>query len=264
MFFEVATFADNVEGVWMAVSPSGVVYVTSPANNVIQKVERGVVSDLTNRTRGDTDGPLSTASFHGPSGIVSDKAGNLYIADQGNHRIRKIDTSGNVTTEAGPSGPEKLRGWADDFKNVSLFCSPKAIAIHAANATLYVSEHNRIRSIPLNFVHGRDRMSVGTVAAVGIKGFADGPALIAQFNDPWGLAVTQMDDVIVADTFNHRIRHVNSFWHGHHSCRKWRALGARRWFTVRRCGRRCMLGLSDPLGWQSTRRARCWWLTEPT
>jgi len=208
LFFEVATLQDNVDATWMAISPSGVVHVTHPADNKIQKIEGGVVTDLISSTHGNIDGPLSTALFFGPSGIVSDQAGNLYIADQGNHRIRKIDTEGNVTTVAGPSGRETPSGWVDDFTNRSLFSGPKAIAIDAMDRTLYVSEHNRIRSIPLGFVPGRTLMAVSTVAAVGIKGFADGPATVAQFNDPLGLAVTQMGDLIVADTHNHRIRRV--------------------------------------------------------
>jgi DNA-binding beta-propeller fold protein YncE len=208
LFFEVATLQDGVNANWMAVSPSGVVYVTNAADNAIRKIEGGVVTDLISSTDGNTDGPLSTALFRGPSGIVSDQAGNLYIADQANHRIRKIDTSGNVTTVAGPSGPEKLHGWVDDLNEESLFTRPKAIAIDATDRTLYVSEGNRIRSIPLGFVPGRTLMAVSTVAAVGFKGFADGPPTVAQFNDPLGLAVTQMGDLIVADTHNHRIRRV--------------------------------------------------------
>jgi DNA-binding beta-propeller fold protein YncE len=222
MFFEVNTFAGTgIEGTddgpvttatftrpfFVAVSPSGIVYVAEGENG-IRKIEGGVVSTLTSRTIGNVDGPLSTALFSAPSGIVSDQAGNLYIADENNHRIRKIDTSGNVTTAAGPDGRERLRGWVDDFLNEALFNRPAAIAIDATDANIYVSEHNRIRSFPLRFQPGRGTMEVRTVAAVGIKGFADGPAPVAQFDGAVGLAVTHTSDLFVADAGNCRIRRV--------------------------------------------------------
>lgn len=228
MFFEVETFAGTGdEGTddgpvstatfngpsWLTVSPSGVVYVAETFHNGIRKIEGGVVSTLASRAHGNVDGPLATALFSGPSGIVSDRAGNLYVADQGNHRIRKIDTSGNVTTVAGPSGREQLRGWVDDISGVAdhqvaLFSRPKAIAIDATDANLYVAEHHRIRRIPLRFQTGVTALESSTLAAVGIKGFADGPAPVAQFARPLDLAVTQTGDVLVADTGNCRIRRV--------------------------------------------------------
>jgi DNA-binding beta-propeller fold protein YncE len=148
------------------------------------------------------------ALFEGPSGIVSDRAGNLYLADQSNYRIRKIDTSGNVTTVAGPRGPERLHGWADGLE--ALFGAPMGIAIDQMDATLYVTEHHRIRCVPLDFsLQGRHSIEVRTVAAIGIAGFADGPATVAQFNDPVGLVVTQTGDLFVADSGNFRIRRVS-------------------------------------------------------
>lgn len=222
MFFEVETFAGRgdqgsddgpIAGAtfnwpaWITVSPRGLVYVTEAFFNGIRKIEAGIVSTLADRREGAVDGPLSTASFSGPSGIVSDQAGNLYIADQSNHRIRKIDTSGNVTTVAGPDGPERIYGWVDDHPNVALFSRPRGIAIDPTDSILYVSEHHRIRRIPLALSTGVGS-TVRTVAAVGIAGFADGPATVAQFDDPMDLAVTQTGDLFVADTGNFRIRRV--------------------------------------------------------
>ncbi|HEY7808429.1 MAG TPA: hypothetical protein VIC34_14620, partial [Croceibacterium sp.] len=113
MFFELETFAGTgVQGTqdgaaavamldtpsWIASVPTGAVYVTETFSNGIRKIENGMVSTLTSRADGNADGPLSTALFRGPSGIVSDRMGNLYVGDQNNHRIRKIDVSGVVTT----------------------------------------------------------------------------------------------------------------------------------------------------------------------
>jgi DNA-binding beta-propeller fold protein YncE len=197
----------------IAVTPSGVVYVTETLFNGIRKIENGIVSTLTSRTNGSTDGPLSQALFRGPTGIVSDRDGNLYIADQANHRIRKIDTSGSgsVTTVAGPSGTERTAGWMDALTDQALFSGPRAIALDASDRSLYVSEHDRIRKIPLVLfgVPGRTSLETRTVAALGLKGFADGPPLLAQFDQPLGLAVTQTGDLFVADTNNRRIRRVS-------------------------------------------------------
>jgi DNA-binding beta-propeller fold protein YncE len=224
MFFELETFAGTgVNGMedgpvasasftmpsWLVATPTGTVYVTETFANGIRKIEGGMVSTLTSRTDGNADGPLSTALFRGPSGIVCDQAGNLYVGDQNNHRIRKIDVSGNVTTAAGPTGDQLLYGWVDELFELALFTRPMALAIDADDSTVYVTEHNRIRRFPLRFKTGVTLMAVRTVAAVGIEGFADGPPTVAQFNQPNGIAVTQTGDLFVADKHNHRIRRVS-------------------------------------------------------
>jgi DNA-binding beta-propeller fold protein YncE len=130
--------------------------------------------------------------------------GNLYVTDRLNHRIRKISTAGNVTTVAGPSGSEPPQGWADGPRLGFLFNYPEGIALGPADAELYVTELHRIRRIPL----GDDIVS--TVAAVGIAGFANGPATIAQFDEPVDVVATQTGDLFVADIGNNRIRRVSS------------------------------------------------------
>jgi DNA-binding beta-propeller fold protein YncE len=219
MFFTVATFA-GAGGVGTAdgpvgtaqfaspsaisVSPGGVVYVVEPVFNGIRKIESGIVSTLTRSKKGYADGPLGTALFNEPGAIVSDQAGNLYVTDTLNHRIRKIDTAGNVTTIAGPPGSEPLHGWADGPSPDVLFNYPTGIALDAAEGHIYVSELHRIRRIPFEL----DEL-ISTVAAVGIAGFADGPATLAQFSEPLDLAATQTGDLFVADTDNYRIRRVS-------------------------------------------------------
>jgi DNA-binding beta-propeller fold protein YncE len=219
MFFTVSTFA-GAGGVGtadgpvatatfarpsaIAVSPSGVAYIAEAVFNGIRKIEAEIVSTLASRTKGYADGPLSTALFNGPGGITSDQTENLYVADSNNHRIRKIDTAGNVTTVAGPSVPGPLQGWADGPLDGVLFNYPDGIAIDPTDTTLYISELHRIRRIPLS---GDDIVS--TVAAVGIAGFADGPATLAQFNEPLDLVVTQTGDIFLVDSVNYRIRRVS-------------------------------------------------------
>jgi sugar lactone lactonase YvrE len=219
MFFTVSTFAGG-GGVGTADGPAetatlarpsaitiagdGVVYVVETVFNGIRKIEADVVSTLGGRTRGYADGPLSSALFNEPGGVASDHAGNVYVADTLNHRIRKIDLAGNVTTVAGLPGPGALQGWADGPLDGVLFNYPNGIAIDAAETTLCVSELHRIRRIPLA---GDD--IVATVAAVGIAGYTDGPATLAQFNEPLDLALTQIGDLFVADSVNYRVRRVS-------------------------------------------------------
>ena len=72
------------------------------------EIEGGVVTTLQTLDDGNIDGPLAQGLFRGPTGIVLDKTGNLYLTNQGNHRIRKVDTAGNVTTAAGPELPRAV------------------------------------------------------------------------------------------------------------------------------------------------------------
>ena len=187
---------------------NGIVYVTERSHNGIRKIEAGVVSTLASRTQGYIDGLFDFPFlFNVPSGLASDRAGNIYVADQDNHRIRKIDPTGNVTTVAGPLSSELLQGWADGPRAGVLFNYPTRIAIDCtAEQNIFVSELHRIRRIPV--VEQLIDM-VTTLAAVGIPGFADGPATLAQFNQPMGLVATQAGDIFIADAGNNRTRRVS-------------------------------------------------------
>lgn len=214
-----ATFS-NPDAV--TVSPTGIVYVTEGTTNGIRKIENGFVTTLADRKEGYADGPLdTTALFNQPGGIVCDRAGNLYVADTMNHRIRKIDfVSNEVTTVAGPgkqSGAGEIepssspdQGWADGFQIGSLFNYPSGVTIDASQTNLYISETHRIRRVPIAPLPTTNYIDmVSTVAAVGIMGFSDGPAVFAQFNQPYDNAVTQTGDLFVADSGNYRIRRVS-------------------------------------------------------
>ena len=191
--------------VGIAVDRSGTIYVVDGGNQRIRKIDvGGYVTTLAGTgRRGLQDGPGSTASFDLPTGIAMDGKGNLYIGDSYNHRIRKIDRAGNVTTLAGsgPSGDSR-GGFQDGLATTARFNKPSGVAVDQAG-NLYVAdrENFRIRKIS---PQGR----VSTVSGVGTSGFLDGTLTNARFDFLLDVAVDQLGNVYVADLWNYRIRKI--------------------------------------------------------
>ena len=149
-------------------------------------------------TTGTRDGDPYRASFSDPFGVVVGLDGTIFVSDAGeSNRIRAIAPDGRVSTLAGGE-----RGFADGAGQAARFNTPSSLAIDAAG-TLYVADtgNNAIRRISRD---GR----VTTLAGDGLAGYRDGPAAQARFNGPVGLAVDSTGRVIVADTYNDRIRAV--------------------------------------------------------
>ena len=187
----------------IAVDAAGNLYVADMSNQRIRKVTpEGEVSTLAGGKRGFADGQGSAVQFAGPGDIAIDTAGNLYVTDIGNSRIRKITPQGEVSTFAG-SGPTGYDsgGYADGQRNVAHFKNPVGITMDAAG-NLYVTDtHNhRIRKVT-------PQGAVSTLAG-DVKGFADGKGNAARFNQPDGIAVDAAGNLYVADRENHRIRKV--------------------------------------------------------
>ena len=130
--------------------------------------------------------------------MVVDGAGNVYIADYNNHRIRRIDPAGTVTTLAGTGTP----GFADGPGTIAQFNFPHDVALDGAG-NVYVADHDNQRIRRIN-----PAGNVTTLAGTGVQGFADGPGTTAQFNDPIGVALDAAGNVYVADDKNHRIRRI--------------------------------------------------------
>jgi len=193
----------------VAVDAAGNLYVADTNNQRIRKIDAatGAVTTIAgNGTDGfaDATNPLN-ASFHYPTGVTVDAAGNVYVADKYNNRIRKIDaTTGAVTTLAGNGAA----GFADDTNPLNArFHFPMGVVVDAAG-NLYVSDYfnNRIRKI--DAATG----AVTTLAGNGTFAFADATnPLNANFNNPYGVAVDATGNVFVADIYNHRIRKISLY-----------------------------------------------------
>ena len=191
---DVAEF-HNPEGV--AVDASGNVFVADFANYRVRKISARVVTTVAgNGIAGFKDGDALTAQFFDPEGIAVDESANLFVAEYGNSRIRKI-AAGVVTTHAGNG----IEGFKDGAATNAEFDSPFGVAADASG-NIYVGDfrNNRIRKIT--------ESTVVTFAGDGSDGFKDGRGVTAQFTRPQGVAVDALGNVYVADRGNHRIRKI--------------------------------------------------------
>lgn len=190
-------------------SPGGIaalggdLYVTDSGNNTIRKVTTaGVVTTVAGNpgSTGVSDGNGTSALFNNPQGIVA-SAGDLYVADSGNHTIRKVTTGGSVTTVAGSAGNP---GSEDGSSTVARFRSPLGIGV--LGSSLYVADtgNHAIRKVaPTN---GATSTFAGSA---GQPGFADGSGAFARFSSPDGLAGIG-SSLYVADRGNHAVRRIST------------------------------------------------------
>jgi hypothetical protein len=147
-------------------------------------------------------GPATGAQLNAPFGIAVDSAGNIYIAEWSNHRIRKVSSSGTITTFAG-TGTAGFGGDGGPATDAALD-SPEGVAVDSAgNVYIADSFNNRIRKVDTSGI-------ITTIAGNGSPGYTgDGPAASAGLNDPSGVAVDKSGNVYVADNSNHRIRKIS-------------------------------------------------------
>jgi sugar lactone lactonase YvrE len=161
------------------------------------------ITTLAGTTRGGgyVDAAGTNARFSLPTGAVYDSSGNLFVADCGNHVIRRVTPAGEVSTFAGAFG---VAGSADGTGSAARFRSPFGIGIDPADDTIYVADfgNHTLRRITRDGV-------VSTLAGKGETfGTADGTGSVARFTYPRGVAVDSTGTIFVADTSNHAIRKV--------------------------------------------------------
>lgn len=168
----------------------------------------GVPSDLKTKTTvgtlagngavGSSDGLASNASFWSPYGVVVDPAGEIYVADSQNYKIRKL--SGNVVSTLAGSG---AFGGADGSGAAASFQFPFSIARNAVDGSLIVSDFggHRIRRVTPDG-------EVTTVAGTGTAGDTNGSGTVATFRSPAGVAVSSDGTIFVVEANGHRIRRI--------------------------------------------------------
>ncbi|MBK9502396.1 MAG: hypothetical protein IPO06_24045 [Leptospiraceae bacterium] len=184
----------------VAIDSNGIIYVSDANNNKIRKItSSGVVTTFAGSgSAGATDATGASASFNSPHSIAIDLSGNLYVADMNNNKIRKITSSGVVTTLAG-SGAQ---GSVDGTGTSATFYSPQGIAVDS-NGNLYIGDlfNNKIRKITSSGV-------VTTLAGSGSQGSSDGLGTSASFYYPYNIVIDSNGFLYVADDGNHKIRKI--------------------------------------------------------
>ena len=151
---------------------------------------------------GSNDGVGTAAHLNGPAAVGVDAFGNLYVADSLNHVIRKITSTGVVTTLAGTAG---LNGSVDGTGAAARFNTPSGIAVTSLG-TVYVADtyNHTVRVVTPEGV-------VTTLAGLaGNTGSVDGTGNTARFFYPYGVTIDSIGTVHVADTFNHTIRRIQA------------------------------------------------------
>jgi len=197
---------NDPEGI--AADSAGDVYIADYANQRVRKVTAaGAISTIagTGTAGYNSDGILATGAYlNQPIDVAVDGAGNVYIADSSNQRIRKIATSGIISTVAGTG----TSGFSGDggLATAAKIYLPEGIALDSSG-NLYIADtyNNRIRVVGTNGV-------IKTIAGNGTSGYGGdgGAATSAMLDLPTGVAVDPAGNVFVADSANQRVREINS------------------------------------------------------
>ena len=201
-----AVEAQLAEPKGVAMDKAGNLYIADSWNHRIRRVDPGgtltTVAGTGERGFGGDGGAAATAQLNYPTGVAVDEAGNLYIADRNNHRIRRVDPGGTITTVAGTGESGYSR---DGVPAAGAWLhTPQKVAVDEAGA-LYIADsgNHRVRRVDPGG-------TITTVAGVGERGYSGdrGPAAEAWLYHPGGVAVDGSRNLYIADTWNHRIRRV--------------------------------------------------------
>ncbi len=188
---------------WGIVSDgNGNYYIGDAGNYKVRKLSAdGIVSTVAGTgVQGNVDGPVATATLGPAYGVALDSHGNIFVTTLGWNNIRKISTTGIVSTFAGD--PNGNAGSTDGTGTAARFNIPLGIAIDK-NDNVFVTDaqNNKIRKITPAGV-------VTTLAGSGAVGSADGTGAAASFNGVWGMGIDANDNLYVCDVQNYKIRKV--------------------------------------------------------
>jgi uncharacterized protein (TIGR03437 family) len=184
------------------------IYIVDKGNGRIRKVSTsGVITTVAGSTANGTwagdGGPAISASLNSPNGIAFDSAGNMYIADTGNNVVRKVNTSGTISTVAG----NNIAGYGGDgiAATTANLSSPTSVALDSTG-NLYIADANNncIREVTTDqIIH-----TVAGQCPYPLFEGDGGPAIQAKLNKPFSIALDAYGDLFIADTENEVLREV--------------------------------------------------------
>jgi uncharacterized repeat protein (TIGR01451 family) len=191
----------------LAVDSQNNVIVAAPLSSRVYKVTQGgaasVVAGTTVSGFSGDGGPATSARLNYPWGIALDASDNLYIADSGNNRIRKVKTDGTISTVAGSSGTGAYEGDGGAATSAKLNY-PNGVTVDPAGNIFIADTNNyRIRKVSLDG-------TITTVAGSGASGTGGdgGPPTLANLGRPTSIALTAAGNLFISDSSNYRIRRV--------------------------------------------------------
>ncbi len=204
---------------YIEVDPAGNIYFSDFANHRVRKIDTaGTITTVAGTGvagYSGNNGLATSAAFNGPLGLALDSAGNLFISDLNNHRVRRVSTTGVVTSVVG-NGTTAFAGDGGPATSAAI-SNPTDISLDASGA-LYIplsAPQHRVRKV----VPGSDGLITGaadeiitTVAGNGVAagGGDGGPATAASLNRPFGTLVDPSGTLFIADASNFKVRTVTS------------------------------------------------------
>jgi uncharacterized protein (TIGR03437 family) len=191
----------------IALDSAGNLFIADTNNDRILRLAQGATQSTTavggNGTGFSGDGSFAVrAQLDAPTSVAVDAAGNLYIADFGNFRVRMVDPDGNITTIAGSGAPQFA---GDNQLATSAGVSPIGVALDkSGNLLIADSLNNRIRKVDMK------TKIITSIAGSGLPGSSGdgGLATLARLNNPESLAVDAAGTVYIADSGNHVVRAI--------------------------------------------------------
>ncbi|MGW3208645.1 NHL domain-containing protein [Streptomyces sp. NPDC001135] len=190
----------------VAVDGAGNLYIADVSNHRVRKVTpNGTITTVAGNGQAgfvSDGGPAVATKLGSPYGVAVDGAGNLYIAEYSNHRVRKVTPNGTITTVAGNG----QAGFVSDGGPAvaTKLHYPIGVAVDR-EGNLYIADYynHRVRKVTPNGI-------ITTVAGNGQAGFVSdgGPAVATKLHYPWGVAVDQDGNLYIGDRYNHRVRKV--------------------------------------------------------
>ena len=194
----------------IAIDSAGDIFVADQFNNKIRKVDgkTGIVTTVAGTHMGSNgdDGPATKAQLNMPNSVAVDAAGNIYISDFGNNKIRKVDAkTGTISTIAG-DGKEGKKG--DDGPAASAEIDQPGTILVTSNGDIYFADEVNCKIRKIDGKTG-DISAVAGTGKEGKKG--DGAAATAaQLSKPCGIAIDAQGNIYIADEYNFRVRKVDA------------------------------------------------------